>query len=102
MSAPNDALLQRLLAIFKVEAQEHIEAIASGLVDLEKAATEEARAGLLDATFRHAHSLKGAARAVNVIDIEKLCQSLESVFAAFKRGEITPAPELFDLLHRIA
>ncbi len=59
------------------------------------------RAGVLDRTFRGAHSLKGAARAVNVTDIEALCQSLEGVFAALKRNEIVASPELFDLLHRI-
>ena len=101
MPSKDDELLQRLLSIFKIEAQEHIEAIASGLVELENASTPEARAGILDRTFRSAHSLKGAARAVNVTDIESLCQSLEGVFAALKRGEIIPSAEFFDLLHRI-
>jgi two-component system chemotaxis sensor kinase CheA len=102
MPSKDDALLKRLLATFKVEAQEHIQGIDSGLVELEKASAGEARAGILDATFRHAHSLKGAARAVNVTDIETICQSLEGVFAALKRQEIAPSPELFDLLHRNA
>src|SRR5271156_2899808 len=101
MPSKDDALLKRLLAIFKIEAREHIEALASGLVELEKASTEETRAGILDQTFRGAHSLKGAARAVNVTDIEALCQALEGVFAALKREEIAVTPELFDLLHRI-
>jgi len=101
MPAKDDALLKRLLATFKVEAQEHIEAMASGLVGLEKASSEEEQAAILDTTFRHAHSLKGAARAVSVTDIEALCQSLEGVFAALKRRGIVPSPELFDLLHRI-
>src|SRR5258708_30065189 len=102
MPSKDDALLKRLLATFKVEAQEHIQGIDSQLVELEKASAEEARAGILDATFRHAHSLKGAARAVNVTDIEAICQSLENVFSALKRREIVFSPELFDLLHRNA
>lgn len=101
MPAQNDELLKRLLATFKVEAQEHIQAIASGLLELEKTSDQETRAGLLDATFRHAHSLKGAARTVNMTDIETLCQSLEGVFACLKRDELAPTPELFDLLHRV-
>src|SRR6202453_2733563 len=101
MPTRDEELLQRLLATFKVEAQEHIETIASGLVTLEQAPTEAERKSVLDVIFRSAHSLKGAARAVNVMDIEALCQSLESVFAALKRREITPAAELFDLFHRI-
>jgi two-component system, chemotaxis family, sensor kinase CheA len=100
MPSQDDELLKRLLVTFKVEAQEHIETIASGLVELEQAPTEARQKSVLDTIFRSAHSLKGAARAVNVTDIEAVCQSLESVFASLKRREITPTPELFDLLHR--
>jgi len=101
MPSQDDELLKRLLVTFKVEAQEHIETIASGLVELEQAPTEARQKSVLDTIFRSAHSLKGAARAVNVTDIEAVCQSLESVFASLKRREVAPTPELFDLLHRI-
>lgn len=101
MPRQDDELLKRLLVTFKVEAQEHVETIASGLVGLEQAPTETQRKSVLDTIFRSAHSLKGAARAVNVTDIEALCQSLEGVFAAVKRRDITPSPELFDLCHRV-
>src|SRR5258708_3819404 len=100
MPTQDDELLKRLLVTFKVEAQEHIETIASGLVELEQAPTEALQKSILDTIFRSAHSLKGAARAVNVTDIETVCQSLESVFASLKRGEVIPSPELFDLFHR--
>ena len=96
----DDVLLKRLLKTFKIEAQEQIQTIATGLVELEKAASAEAQAAVLDATFRSAHSLKGAARAVNAVEIESLCQSVESVFAALKSRKISPNPELFDVLHR--
>lgn len=49
--------------------------------------------------FREAHSLKGAARAVNQTDIETICQSLESVFSLMKRREIHLSPFAFDTLH---
>lgn len=101
MPAPDDNLLRRLLATFKAEAQEHIEAIDSGLLELERTVEPAARTAVLDTTFRAAHSLKGAARTVNVRDIEAVCQSLESVFATLRRKEIVPSPELFDLLHRV-
>lgn len=100
MPPPNDALLKRLLATFQVEAEEHAEAMALGLVNLEKASTEETRATLLDGIFRNAHSLKGAARAVNLLHIEKLCQAIEGVFATLKKGRVAPSPALFDLLHQ--
>src|SRR5437667_12886113 len=101
MLAQDDNFLEGLLATFTGEAQEHIQVIASGLVELEKAAAAEARVGILDTIFRAAHSLKGAARTVNVTDIEALCQSLEGVFATLKRREIAPSPGLFDLLHQV-
>jgi two-component system chemotaxis sensor kinase CheA len=97
----DDNLLRRLLATFKAEAREHIEAIAAGLLELERTPSADAQSSVLDTTFRAAHSLKGAARTVNVRDIEALCQSLESVFAALRRNEVALSVELFDLLHRV-
>ncbi len=101
MPTEDENLLKRLRTTFKIEAQEHIQAIASGIVELEKTSTEEVRVRLLDTIFRSAHSLKGAARTVNVTDIEALCQSLENAFAALKRGEMTLSLELFDLFHQV-
>ena len=37
---------------------------------------------------------------MNLAEIEAVCQSLESVFARWKRGEATSSPEEFDLLHQ--
>lgn len=101
MSGKDDNLMRRLRETFKVEAQEHIQSIAAGLLELERTVTVETQTTVLDTTFRAAHSLKGAARTVNARDIETLCQSLESVFAALKRTEIAMSAELFDLLHRV-
>lgn len=101
MPPQDDNLLRRLLATFKPEAREHIDAIAAGLLELERATDPAAQAAVLDVTFRAAHSLKGAARTVNVRDIEALCQSLESVFAALRRKDLALSPELFDLMHRV-
>ncbi len=93
---------ERLLATFKVEAGEHLKGICSGLLRLEKNEdTSEERAELIETIFRMAHSLKGAARAVNLMKIESLCQALEGVFAALKKAEITTSAELFDLLQEV-
>jgi two-component system chemotaxis sensor kinase CheA len=99
MPRHEDELLQRLRATFQVEAQEHVQTIASGLITLERAAPA-ADAPTLEAVFRAAHSLKGAARAVNAATVETLCQAIESVFAALQRGSVAPGAGLFDLLHR--
>ena len=100
MSKQEDEFLKRLRATFKVEAEEHLQAMSSGLLELEKKPAVEKPTEDIEVIFRHAHSLKGAARAVNLPEIESICQSLESFFAAWKRRDINPVPEHFDTLHR--
>jgi two-component system chemotaxis sensor kinase CheA len=92
--------LKRLKATFRGEAEEHVKTISAGLIELEKEARPEHRAALMEAVFREAHSLKGAARSVNLKDIESICQALEGAFSALKRGSIVASPSLFDLFHR--
>lgn len=96
----DDAFLKKLLETFKVEAAEHISAITSGLLELESAPAEGRKAEIVETVFREAHSMKGAARAVNLTDVEILCQHIEHVFAALKRREIEPGPNILDLLHK--
>ncbi|MBI5441362.1 MAG: chemotaxis-specific protein-glutamate methyltransferase CheB [Deltaproteobacteria bacterium] len=97
MPGREDELRKRLLATFKVEAAEHLQAISSGLVDLEGEPARESRAKLLEKVFREAHSLKGAARAVNLGQIESLCQAMESVLGALKAGAVKPSLGVVDL-----
>ena len=85
MSTNEDQFLKSLRATFAVEANEHLEAIAAGLVALEKPITPDEQQPLVETVFRAAHSLKGAARAVNLVEVESVCQVLEDVFAAWKR-----------------
>lgn len=99
MAKKDDDFQKRLLATFWVEADEHLNAMSSGLMELEKTPAGKRSAELVEKVFREAHSLKGAARAVNLAAVETVCQQLESMFAAFKRGEVAPTPQLFDLLH---
>ena len=92
--------LEVLRATFRVEAGEHVHAIATGLLELEKTPAPDAQRRLLETIFRAAHSLKGAARAVDFTDIESLCQSLEERFAAWKRQPHAPPPGILDAAHR--
>ena len=94
-----EKLLSKLRKVFKVEAGERLTKISSGLLELEKASGPDAQHPILEEAFREAHSLKGAARAVNLTEIEMLCQSVESVFAALQQEAITVSPELFDTLY---
>ena len=100
MSKKNNEFLEKLLSTFKVEATEHVRAISSRIVELEKASESEKRTEIIEAVFREAHSLKGAARAVNLVEIETVCQSLETVFSALKRKEVALSISLFDRLHK--
>lgn len=97
----DEGFLQSLRATFKVEAAEHLHAIGTGLLELEKTAAPAAQAAIIETVFRAAHSLKGAARAINLTDIEALCQSLEELFAAWKRRDALPNRSTLDSAHHI-
>ncbi|MGH7847935.1 MAG: hybrid sensor histidine kinase/response regulator, partial [Candidatus Binatia bacterium] len=99
MAKKSDEFLKRLLETFRSEAEEHVKAMRSVLLELEQTPTPETQAQSVEAVFREAHSLKGAARAVDMTEIETICQSLESLLAAMKRKEIEPSSALLDVLH---
>ena len=90
---------KHLRATFQVEAQEHVRAIYAGILELETKPQPEALQQVIESIFREAHTLKGAARVVNLKAIESVCQALESVFSALKRREILLSPELCVLFH---
>ncbi|BCR03125.1 transcriptional regulator [Desulfuromonas versatilis] len=101
MGTKDEAFRLRLLETFRGEAKDHVQTLCSGLVELEKAPAED-RKSALEVVFREVHSLKGAARAVEMREIEALCQSVESVFAAMKREQLELTEALCDLLHQSA
>ncbi|MHB8836961.1 MAG: hybrid sensor histidine kinase/response regulator [Candidatus Methylomirabilia bacterium] len=92
--------LKRLQATFRVEAEEHVQALLAGLIELEKGPPAAELKALVERVFREAHSLKGAARSVSLRGIETVCQALEGAFAALKREEILLSPELCELFQR--
>ncbi len=98
LDAKEQEFLQRLRATFRVEADENLRLLSAGLIELEKTSEPERRAELVEVIFRQAHSLKGAARSVNLTDVESICQPLESVLAMLKRQALPLSPALFDLL----
>jgi two-component system chemotaxis sensor kinase CheA len=100
MSEEDQQFLQRLLEAFQIEAREHVEAMSAGLLELEAGPPQERTARIIETIFREAHSLKGAARAVDSRPIETVCQALESVFSAWKRRSLGPRPDQFDVIHR--
>ncbi|GGY22273.1 hybrid sensor histidine kinase/response regulator [Paludibacterium paludis] len=97
MPADSD-FFRRLRATFAIEAEEHLAAMVTGLFDLEKSGSVSERGETLERIYREAHSLKGAARAVELHEVAGLCHALESVFSAWKNGRVTTTPGLFELL----
>ena len=96
----NEKLLEKLRQAFKIESEERIANISSGLMELEGTSESTKQKTVIESIFREAHSLKGAARAVNLIEIETVCQAVESVFSALLHNEIEVTTGLFDSLHR--
>jgi two-component system chemotaxis sensor kinase CheA len=98
---PNsEEFLKRLRATFRIEAEEHLQAMTAQFLALEKLPAPAERAAAIEIAYREAHSLKGAARAVDFADIETICQELESVFAAWKHQGNLVSPAGFDTLHK--
>ena len=90
---------KKLNEAFAIEAAEHLQAITTGLIEIEKEPLPPRRQEVIETTFREAHSLKGAARAVNRTDIESVCQSMESLFSQWKGGAFDAVPRTFDTLN---
>jgi two-component system chemotaxis sensor kinase CheA len=76
---------QKLLATFQIEHRDHVEQIRSLLAMIEKADVKPAGVELEEA-FRRAHSLKGAARAVDLHPVEGLAHRLETLFSRVRQG----------------
>ncbi|WP_042689204.1 response regulator [Azospirillum sp. B506] len=75
---------QRLLAAFDLEHKEHLSAIRTALREAEASGDAP---DLVD-IHRRAHSLKGAARAVDLPEVEAISHRLEAAFIAVQKGEI--------------
>lgn len=100
MRTQDDEFLRQLRETFKLEAAEHMQAITAGLLELEKTPEPAAQRKIVEVVFRAAHSLKGAARAVDFTQIESLCQSLEDVLASWRQQESVPSLDALDSVHR--
>ena len=93
-------LQAELMATFSVEAEEHLQAMNRHLLALEAGATLEARTQVMAEIFRAAHSLKGAARAVSLPEVEALSHTLEDLFAGIREGGLEPAPDALQGAYR--
>jgi two-component system chemotaxis sensor kinase CheA len=90
---------QRLLATFQVEHRDHVEHIRSLLALMAGTGAPPAETHL-EEVFRRAHTLKGAARVVELRAVEQLAHRLETLFARVRQGEIPLSKEIIDLVQR--
>lgn len=90
MPLDRQALMQRLLASFQEEAAERLAVLDSELPAWQRGAPTPAS---VETVFREVHSLKGAARAVGLLEIEQICHAWEACLLALRQGEATFQPE---------
>jgi two-component system chemotaxis sensor kinase CheA len=95
-----EEFMHRLLSTFRVEADEHIRAISGDLQALQTLPEGTERAARIETVFRAIHSLKGAARAIDLRSVESICQAMETVLAATKKGLIRLSAVVIESLIR--
>ncbi len=100
MDLQDEEFLARLLATFGEEAADHVQAIIAGILVIEQDSSRSQQSEI-EPVYRATHSLKGAARAVGLKDIETLCQHLESVFSSVRKGDLFLTQGEFDLVHEV-
>jgi len=87
--------LSQFYQIFFEEAGENLDQMEQILLDLslENADDEE-----LNGIFRCAHSIKGGAATFGFADVAELTHHMESLLDKLRRHELTPVPEMVDVL----
>lgn len=88
---------QTLLALFREEVRSQTAALNEGLVALE---AESQNTQLIEPLMRAAHSIKGAARIVDLIAAERVAHVLEDVLVAAQNHQIELTSNEIDLLLR--
>ncbi|KKI99448.1 hybrid sensor histidine kinase/response regulator [Prochlorothrix hollandica] len=88
-----------LMATFCQEVEQQVAVLNASLLALESPSTPMAES--LESLMRAAHSLKGAARMVNLSAVVALTHHLESCFVASQRGSLTLTPPDLDLLFEV-
>ena len=83
-----------MFELFRIEVENHCRVIEEGLVEIEKDRSPEK----IEPLMRAAHSIKGAARIVNLNLEVSLAHTMEDVFTRTQRGEIELTSKHIDIL----
>lgn len=91
----DDFASMSLHALFRSEAESQVQVLTDGLLALDRDASHLAA---LEPLMRAAHSLKGAARIVNLDSIERLSHVMEDCFVAAQKGTLQLSQSRIDRL----
>ena len=87
--------LSQFYQIFFEEAAENLDQMEQMLLNLDLSAANDEE---LNGIFRCAHSIKGGAATFGFADVTELTHRMESLLDRLRRPEITPIPEMVDVL----
>lgn len=91
---------RKLRSTFTIEAHDHMRNISLSIIELETTLDAQDRKTIIETIHREFHSLKGAARAVDISEVETICHMSESIFADIKKGVLVISTEMFDVFYR--
>lgn len=94
---PDDLANLTMLELFRVEAENQIAILTSGLLELEQ---RQATPERLEELMRAAHSFKGAARIVDLEPAVQIAHALEDCFVLAQQGKLVLHQPEVDLLLR--
>ena len=86
--------ISRFRETFFQEADEHLAAMESGLLQLEQSSDPE----LLNAVFRGAHSIKGASGTFGFEDVARFTHAMEGLLDRMRAGAVEPSAARIGLL----
>ncbi len=95
MSNSQDLSAMSMLDLFRMEAENHCATLSDDLLALEN---NPGDAETLASLMRAAHSLKGAARIVDLAPLVGLTHAMEDIFVAAQEGRLRLDAETIDLL----
>lgn len=100
MNTSEAEFYRKLRSTFSIEAHDHMRNISMAIIELESVSDISERKTIIETIHREFHSLKGAARAVDISEIETICHKLESIFADIKKDILVVSREMFDIFNR--
>lgn len=95
----DENVLRELMQTFQAEAVDYVQTINQSLLQMERAETGVQRQEQIQAALRAAHTLKGAARAVNLLTVEEITHQMESVLQSERDETNALTSDACDMLY---